>query len=408
MKKINKLRYPIGQFEYGKSYSPKMTRKHIKVIARLPKDLKKVVSKLSKTSLDTPYRPGGWSVRQVIHHLADSHMNAYVRMKLTATEPTPIIKPYEEALWAETADAKGSVKESMRLLTALHARWVEFLKSLTEEDLERGYFHPERQAVVLLPEAIALYAWHSNHHLAHIELVAKKDKGEKKKASKKSKAPEAKIAEQPSEKKSEKKRKPGRPKEEASDESKKKRAEILEKARAARAAGKAEAKPKRGRPKKVEAVATEAAPTRRPGRPKKAGTAATTGRRGRPKKVEAVATEAAPTRRPGRPKKTGTTTATPGTGRRGRPKKVETVATETTPKRRPGRPKKAASDKPKMTRAEVLAKARAARAAKAGKPAAKAKKAASDKPKMTRAEVLAKARAARAAKADKPTPEAHT
>ena len=119
-----------------------------------------------------PYRKGGWTVRQVVHHLADSHMNAYIRMKLAVTEPAPVIKPYEEDKWAKTEDGKnGSVKTSMKLLSALHARWHSFMASLSEEDLERGYFHPESQKLVLLPEAIALYAWHSQHHLAHIKLV---------------------------------------------------------------------------------------------------------------------------------------------------------------------------------------------------------------------------------------------
>ena len=146
MSKMDKLRYPIGNFEYGKSYSLEDTKKHIKTIAKFPKELKKLLKKLSNQSLDVSYRPGGWTVRQVVNHIADSHMNAYMRMKLAVTERTPIIKPYEEGLWAETEDSKqGSVKVSMRLLNALHRRWVQFLESLSEEDLEKGYFHPERQ-----------------------------------------------------------------------------------------------------------------------------------------------------------------------------------------------------------------------------------------------------------------------
>ncbi|HMX39660.1 MAG TPA: putative metal-dependent hydrolase, partial [Saprospiraceae bacterium] len=171
---VTDRRYPIGRFEYGKQYSIDDTRKHIHYLAEFPNDLKKTVKKLGKGELDMTYRKGGWTARQVVHHLADSHLNAYVRTKLAITEQTPIIKPYEQGLWAETEDAKGaSVKPSPRLIASLHRRWVEFLSSLSEDDLERGYFHPETGRVVSIQECIALYAWHSRHHLAHIKLVAK-------------------------------------------------------------------------------------------------------------------------------------------------------------------------------------------------------------------------------------------
>ena len=171
---VTDRRYPIGRFEYGKQYSIDDTRKHIHYLAEFPNDLKKTVKKLGKGELDMTYRKGGWTARQVVHHLADSHLNAYVRTKLAITEQTPIIKPYEQGLWAETEDAKGaSVKPSLRLIASLHRRWVEFLSSLSEDDLERGYFHPETGRVVSIQECIALYAWHSRHHLAHIKLVAK-------------------------------------------------------------------------------------------------------------------------------------------------------------------------------------------------------------------------------------------
>jgi uncharacterized damage-inducible protein DinB len=168
----DKLKYPIGQFEYGKPYSLDDTRKHIKILSKFPKDLKNALKKLKSGELEKTYRPEGWTVRQVVNHLADSHLNAYIRFKLAVTENTPIIKPYEEQLWAELEDGKhGSVKTSLKLISALHSRWSDFLKSLQEDDLEKGYYHPASKRTVLLQEAIGLYVWHSQHHLAHIYLV---------------------------------------------------------------------------------------------------------------------------------------------------------------------------------------------------------------------------------------------
>ncbi len=180
MKEQDNRRYPIGQFEYGGTYSLDDTRKHIKALDKFPKELKRTIKKLRGNDLDKPYRAGGWTIRQVVHHIADSHLNAYVRLKLAVTENTPIIKPYEEQLWAQTEDAQnGPVKMSLKLLAALHTRWVAFLESLSEEDLERGYYHPDAKRTVLVQEAIALYVWHSQHHLHHIRLIADgKSKGE--------------------------------------------------------------------------------------------------------------------------------------------------------------------------------------------------------------------------------------
>ena len=175
----DRKRYPIGHFEYGKSYSLDETRQHIRDIAKLPKLLKKMARKLSGEELETPYRRDGWTARQVIHHLADSHINAYIRMKLAATTNTPAINPYDEVAWAEMEDGKhGPVKNSVALLASLHKRWVTFLHSLTVEDLEKGYFHPGMGRVFKLSEAIALYSWHGRHHLAHIKFVAQ-GQGEK-------------------------------------------------------------------------------------------------------------------------------------------------------------------------------------------------------------------------------------
>jgi hypothetical protein len=172
MKNSDALRYPVGIYEYGSTYTFDETRRHIKTIAALPDDLKKILKKLNTEALNKSYRKGGWSVRQIVHHLADSSMNAYIRMKLAVTEPTPIIKPYEEDLWAETEDGRGApIKISLKLLSALTRRWEYFLESLSSDDLDRGYFHPEMQRIVMLQDAIAAYAWHARHHLAHIKLV---------------------------------------------------------------------------------------------------------------------------------------------------------------------------------------------------------------------------------------------
>lgn len=173
MDKQESRRYPIGKFEYGKNYTINETKRNIKIIASLPKELKKILKNITKTQLDTPYRSGGWTVRQVIHHLSDSHVNAYIRMKMAVTEKNPIIKPYDEQAWAELESGKAaSVKPSVRLLKVLHSKWIDFLESLSVLDLEKGYFHPAMNRVVLLPEAIALYAWHTEHHLGHIRLVS--------------------------------------------------------------------------------------------------------------------------------------------------------------------------------------------------------------------------------------------
>lgn len=181
MDKLISLRYPIGKFEYGKSYSLLETRKQIDILEELPKLLKKIMNKMTRQHLDTPYRTDGWTVRQVIHHLGDSHLNAYVRMKLALTEENPVIKPYKEDAWVSLpSEVNASVKDSLRLLKALHARWVELMKTFTASDLIRTYFHPDLERAISLSEAIALYAWHAQHHLAHIRLVTEADRPKEK------------------------------------------------------------------------------------------------------------------------------------------------------------------------------------------------------------------------------------
>ncbi len=165
---MENLKYPIGKFNYESS-DPETLSHAIARISDLPSKLREAVSGLSDAQLDTPYRERGWTLRQVVHHIPDSHMNAYMRFKLAITEDNPSIKPYDEAAWAECADAKsGAIGDSLDLLDALHRRWVSFLKSLSEEHLERTYFHPANNKQSKLSEIVSMYAWHGDHHLTHI------------------------------------------------------------------------------------------------------------------------------------------------------------------------------------------------------------------------------------------------
>ncbi len=168
--------YPIGKFQAPASFMQGHTDELIKSIARFPVKMREATSMLNDEQLDTPYRKGGWTVRQVVHHVADSHMNAYIRFKLTITENIPIIKPYREEKWAETADGKSApIWISLNLLDALHTRWILFLSSLKGDDYLKTYFHPDLQKEFKLYEAVALYAWHCEHHLAHITTLKSKE-----------------------------------------------------------------------------------------------------------------------------------------------------------------------------------------------------------------------------------------
>jgi uncharacterized damage-inducible protein DinB len=161
------LRYPIGKFS-DSAFLSQTVEENIKAIRNLPAILSASVNELNDEQLDTRYRPGGWSLRQVVHHVADSHMNAYIRLKLALTEDTPVIKPYIEERWAELYDASiMPVEVSLRLLTSLHERWTGLLEQLTDRDLGRKFLHPESGEVSLKTQ-LALYAWHGTHHTAHI------------------------------------------------------------------------------------------------------------------------------------------------------------------------------------------------------------------------------------------------
>jgi DinB family protein len=167
---LEQLRYPVGRLPRGAAPLDAPTRAElIGILEALPGRFRTLVNGLTDTQLDTPYRPGGWTVRQVVHHVPDSHMNAYIRMKCAATEETPAIKTYEEQLWAELPDGKSApIDMSLALLEALHRRWVTFLRLLPDADFRRTFQHPEWGRVAI-EEAVAMYAWHCRHHTAHIE-----------------------------------------------------------------------------------------------------------------------------------------------------------------------------------------------------------------------------------------------
>jgi uncharacterized damage-inducible protein DinB len=162
------LRYPIGKFNYDGPLTEEKRQRLLGDIAQAPADLRSAVKGLSETQLDTPYRPGGWTVRQVVHHVPDSHMNAFIRFKLALTEDEPTIKPYAEDRWAQLDDvASTPIDTSLCLLDCLHQRWMKLLRSLTAEQWKRTFRHPEL-GVMTLDKTVALYAWHGRHHVAHI------------------------------------------------------------------------------------------------------------------------------------------------------------------------------------------------------------------------------------------------
>jgi len=168
------LRFPVGKFHYDGPPTPEQQRSFLEAIAQTPAQLRAAIKGLSDLQLDTPYRPEGWTVRQVVHHVPDSHLNAYVRFKLALTEEDPTIKPYAEDRWAELADTKATpVEVSLTLTDSLHDRWVRLLRSLAPEQWKRTFRHPE-MGPMTLEKTLALYAWHGRHHVAHITELRKR------------------------------------------------------------------------------------------------------------------------------------------------------------------------------------------------------------------------------------------
>ena len=169
------LRYPVGKFE-PQPYSNEQKVKWLRDIKFLPNDLEVSIQNLDESQLDTPYREGGWTIKQVVHHVADSHMNAYIRFKLALTEENPTIKPYEEKDWAELSDVfTVPINVSLTLLHALHRRWYALLESLDEEKFNRTVFHPEQKKEMSLWFLLGMYAWHCRHHVAHINSLRERN-----------------------------------------------------------------------------------------------------------------------------------------------------------------------------------------------------------------------------------------
>ena len=163
------LRYPTGKFTFDPDITPDKRTKSIAAIREAPALMRTALQGLSDGQLDTPYRDGGWTPRQIAHHVPESHMNAYIRFKLAITEDNPTIKPYDENAWAKTADVgREPVETSLVLLDALHKRWVTLLETMNPEDFSRTVFHPEHKREMNLDFLLQMYAWHGRHHAAHI------------------------------------------------------------------------------------------------------------------------------------------------------------------------------------------------------------------------------------------------
>jgi len=166
-------RYPIGKFELPKDITPALRQAAIDDLAATPAKFRAAVAGLSDAQLETPYREGGWTVRQVVHHLVDSHMNAYIRLRFALTESQPTIKPYDENIWANLEDARSApVEVSLKLLEPLHERWVRLLRSVKTEEFARTLAHPEH-GVKNVDWLLFLYSWHGKHHTAHITELRK-------------------------------------------------------------------------------------------------------------------------------------------------------------------------------------------------------------------------------------------
>jgi hypothetical protein len=176
MIRLKQLKYPIGTFEKPEIITKDVLSNWISEISTFPKRLLAVAGHLTDQQLDTQYRPDGWTIRQVVHHCADSHMNSFTRLKLALTEDQPTIKPYLEERWAELLDTKSmAIGPSLKMIEGIHERWTVLLKNLTDEQYARIFIHPEHGKSFRVDENIGVYAWHCNHHLAHITETIKRN-----------------------------------------------------------------------------------------------------------------------------------------------------------------------------------------------------------------------------------------
>ena len=165
---LEKLRYPIGKFSQPEHINQDTIDSWIKTIAKFPEYLRNEIQKLQEKDFELTYREDGWTIRQLIHHCADSHMNSFIRFKLALTEDTPTIKPYKEDQWASLPDSNMPIESSMKILDGLHQRWATLLSNLSQQDLKKQFRNPESNKTISIETAIGIYAWHCNHHLTHI------------------------------------------------------------------------------------------------------------------------------------------------------------------------------------------------------------------------------------------------
>lgn len=172
MSSIEQLQYPIGKFSPKPSYTAQERASFIDSIEGLPAEIESLIKSFSEKQWSTPYREGGWTACQVVHHVADSHMNAYIRIKWTLTEETPVIKAYDEKLWALTPEVSFDPLFSLALLKALHAKWALLLRNIPEDQLQRAFVHPDTGKKNSIERMLALYSWHGEHHLGHLKIVA--------------------------------------------------------------------------------------------------------------------------------------------------------------------------------------------------------------------------------------------
>jgi uncharacterized damage-inducible protein DinB len=168
------LRFPIGKFDKSIEITAEIRQQLTQIIAELPEKINSATKSLSDAQLDTPYRPGGWTVRQTVHHIADSHLNSFIRFKLALTEDVPTIRPYFEDRWAELADSRMPIDVSIKIIEGIHARWTNLLESMSEKDFNKQLDHPD-SGVWTLERMLALYGWHSRHHTAHITNLLEKN-----------------------------------------------------------------------------------------------------------------------------------------------------------------------------------------------------------------------------------------